>query len=98
VQLLAGKLKAHKAPKCRLNLLIPDRLAIWVDLHIRVGKAANTRHSTEILQWSETDSLVSCKFGKNTHVLERTILHHEHDDMLDISKPDTIDRASKRQQ
>jgi hypothetical protein len=77
-----------------LHLLVPDRFAVWVDRHIGVGKASNTSHSTEILQESEHVFLLVW----NTHVLEGTVLHHEHDDMLDIPKPNSIGGASKRQQ
>jgi hypothetical protein len=31
-------------------------------------------------------------------MLEGTIFHHEHDDMLDIAKTDSVDGAGKRQQ
>ena len=77
-----------------LHLLVPDRFAVWVDRHIGVGKASNTRHSTEILEGSERVFLLVW----NTHVLEGTVLHHKHDDMLDIPKPDSIGGAGKCQQ
>lgn len=33
----------------------------------------------------------------DTHVLERSILHHEHNYVLDISKTDSVGGTGKRQ-
>jgi hypothetical protein len=65
------------------NILVPDRLAITVDLDIGVIETTNTRHGTKILS-GHSQSFFCGMYSFRTYTVPGPVLLHEDHNMLNV--------------